>query len=155
LERLFALADNIERRYQNVIKKIDETRENILTKAFRGELVPTEAELARKEGRSHETAEELLVRIKYEREKLSRNKIKRHIMKKVKNKIQDITADKLAVILLQSQTHKLSPDELFSKAGFDENSVDQFYELLRECVIQKRVVETRTKDNRIWLEGIK
>ncbi len=36
----------------------------ILTDAFRGELVPTEAELARREGRSYEPAYELLARIK-------------------------------------------------------------------------------------------
>jgi type I restriction enzyme S subunit len=154
LDSLFALADNIESRYQNAIKKVNEVSQNILTKAFCGELVITEAELAKKERRSYETAEELLSRIKFERERLSKHKTKRKIMKKIKNKIQDITADKLAVILLRSQTRKLSPDQLFSKAGFDENSVDQFYELLRDCVAQKRIIETRTKDNHIFLEGV-
>jgi hypothetical protein len=38
------------------------------SKAFGGKLVPTEAELARKEGRSHEPASVLLERIKQERE---------------------------------------------------------------------------------------
>jgi type I restriction enzyme, S subunit len=33
-------------------------------KAFSGELVPTEAELARAEGRTYETAEELLARVR-------------------------------------------------------------------------------------------
>jgi type I restriction enzyme, S subunit len=36
--------------------------------AFRGELVPTEAELARREGRSYEPASTLLARIRAERE---------------------------------------------------------------------------------------
>jgi plasmid stability protein len=40
----------------------------ILAKAFRGELVPTEAELARREGRSYEPAPELMARIRAERE---------------------------------------------------------------------------------------
>ena len=35
----------------------------ILAKAFRGELVPTEAELARQEGRTYEPASDLLIRI--------------------------------------------------------------------------------------------
>jgi hypothetical protein len=39
----------------------------ILAKAFRGELVSTEAELARREGRSFERASALLERIKAER----------------------------------------------------------------------------------------
>jgi len=38
--------------------------QTILTKAFRGELVPTEAELARRENRSYEPASELLARVK-------------------------------------------------------------------------------------------
>jgi len=37
-------------------------------KTFRGELVPTEAELARREGRSYEPASALLERIRAERE---------------------------------------------------------------------------------------
>jgi hypothetical protein len=40
----------------------------ILAKAFRGELVPTEAELARREGREYEPAWVLLERIRAERE---------------------------------------------------------------------------------------
>jgi len=40
----------------------------ILAKAFRGELVPTEVELARREGRSYEAASEFLARVKSERE---------------------------------------------------------------------------------------
>jgi type I restriction enzyme S subunit len=35
-----------------------------LAKAFRGELVPTEAELARQQGRPYESAKELLARIR-------------------------------------------------------------------------------------------
>jgi len=39
----------------------------ILARAFRGELVPTEAELARREGRDYEPASVLLERINAER----------------------------------------------------------------------------------------
>jgi type I restriction enzyme S subunit len=38
-----------------------------LAKSFRGELVPTEAELARREGRDYEPASALLNRIRVER----------------------------------------------------------------------------------------
>ena len=41
----------------------------MLAKAFRGELVPTEAELARREKLSYESGAELLARIRAEREK--------------------------------------------------------------------------------------
>jgi type I restriction enzyme S subunit len=41
----------------------------VLAKAFRGELVPTEAELARRENRTYEPATDLLARIRAEHEK--------------------------------------------------------------------------------------
>jgi hypothetical protein len=46
--------------------RVQKLPQAILAKAFRGELVPTEAELARAEGRDYETAEALLRRIRDE-----------------------------------------------------------------------------------------
>lgn len=63
---LFALADAIERRVATATARADKIPQAILTKAFSGELVPTEAELARAEGRAYETAEELLARVRGE-----------------------------------------------------------------------------------------
>jgi type I restriction enzyme S subunit len=65
---LFALADSIERRLAIAIARTDKLPQAILAKAFRGELVPTEAELARAEGRDYEPASALLERIRTERE---------------------------------------------------------------------------------------
>jgi type I restriction enzyme S subunit len=58
------LADAIERRVGKPAAKAAKLPQAILKKAFSGELVPTEAELARAEGRSYETAEELLARVR-------------------------------------------------------------------------------------------
>jgi type I restriction enzyme, S subunit len=66
---LFKLADKIETRVEAATNRADKLTQAILAKAFRGELVPTEAELARKEGRDYEPASVLLERIKAEREK--------------------------------------------------------------------------------------
>jgi type I restriction enzyme S subunit len=49
----------------------DKLTQAVLAKAFRGELVPTEAALARREKRTYESGAELLARIKAEREKAS------------------------------------------------------------------------------------
>jgi type I restriction enzyme, S subunit len=65
---LFALADAIERRVSLATARAQKLPQAILAKAFRGELVPTEAELARQEGRSFEPASALLARIRAERE---------------------------------------------------------------------------------------
>jgi len=67
VEALFKLADTIEKRVGAASLRAEKLTQAILAKAFRGELVPTEAELARREGRSYETAFELLARIKSER----------------------------------------------------------------------------------------
>jgi len=65
---LFKLADGIEKRVVAATARAEKLTRAILTKAFRGELVPTEAELARREARSYEPASKLLARIKSDRE---------------------------------------------------------------------------------------
>lgn len=64
VEALFALADAIEARVKAATAKADKLPQAILSKAFKGELVTTEAELALAQGRSYETAEEMLARVK-------------------------------------------------------------------------------------------
>ena len=64
VEHLFALADRLEARFAEGRKRVDSISQAILAKAFRGELVPTEAELASREGRSYESASALLEQIR-------------------------------------------------------------------------------------------
>jgi type I restriction enzyme S subunit len=60
VDALFKLADAIEA----ATARAEKITQAILAKAFRGELVPTEAELARQEGRDYEPASVLLARIR-------------------------------------------------------------------------------------------
>jgi type I restriction enzyme S subunit len=64
---LFTIADSLEARIAAVRSYTDKLTQSILAKAFRGELVPTEAELARREGREFEPAAALLERINAEK----------------------------------------------------------------------------------------
>lgn len=64
IEILFTLADNIEKRVAAGKDQVDRLPQTILAKAFSGQLVSTEAELARKEGREYEPASILLERIR-------------------------------------------------------------------------------------------
>jgi type I restriction enzyme S subunit len=73
VEQLFTFADQIEARLKNAQAQIEKLTQSILAKAFRGELVPTEAELARREGRDYEPAAKLLARIQQERENVSKS----------------------------------------------------------------------------------
>jgi type I restriction enzyme S subunit len=68
VEALFKLADKVEKRLEAATVRADKMSQAILAKAFRGELVPTEAELARKEGREYEPASVLLDRIRTQRQ---------------------------------------------------------------------------------------
>jgi type I restriction enzyme S subunit len=67
VEALFRFADQIEARYQNAQAFVDKLTQSILAKAFRGELVPTEAELAHRGGRNYEPASVPVERTREER----------------------------------------------------------------------------------------
>jgi type I restriction enzyme, S subunit len=66
VESLFGFADCIERQVMAATTRTDRLTQSILSKAFRGELVLTEDELAKREGRDYEPASALLNRIKKE-----------------------------------------------------------------------------------------
>jgi restriction endonuclease S subunit len=61
---LFARANAIEAAVSAARKRVDAITQAVLAKAFRGELVPTEAELARRENRPYEPAADLLARVR-------------------------------------------------------------------------------------------
>lgn len=67
VDALFALADRIEARVAAARERTETMRQSILAQAFSGRLVPTEAELARQEGRDYEPASVLLERIRSEK----------------------------------------------------------------------------------------
>lgn len=67
VEALFALADQIEARLAQAQAQVDKLTPSLFAKAFNGELVPTEAELALQDGRDYEPASVLLERIQRER----------------------------------------------------------------------------------------
>jgi type I restriction enzyme S subunit len=67
VEALFKLADAIEKRVAAATARTGKVTQAILAKAFRGELVPTEAELARREGRAYEPESAPLGRVRGER----------------------------------------------------------------------------------------
>ena len=64
VDALFKLADDVECRMTTARSRADKLSQAILTRAFHGELVPTEADLACAEGREYETARQLLARIR-------------------------------------------------------------------------------------------
>jgi len=68
VERGLVSLATIEKRVRVAAARAEKLPQAILAKAFSGELVPTEAELARAEGRTYESAEDLLRRLSSDRE---------------------------------------------------------------------------------------
>jgi type I restriction enzyme S subunit len=68
VESLFKLAEVIENRVKATSLRAEKMIQAILAKAFRGQLVSTEADFARREGCAYEPASALLARIKADRE---------------------------------------------------------------------------------------
>jgi type I restriction enzyme S subunit len=82
VEALFRVADAIEKRIAAATGRGEKLIQAILAKAFRGELVSTEAELARRDGRPYEPASVLLEHIRAERASVQeRPKQRPHKMK--------------------------------------------------------------------------
>lgn len=77
VDKLFSLADKLESHYEAARAKIGKLPQSVLSKAFSGRLVPTEAELARQEGRDYESAAQLLERIIAEKARLENQTAKR------------------------------------------------------------------------------
>jgi type I restriction enzyme, S subunit len=67
VKQFFALVESADERVQVAAEKSERVPEAILAKAFRGELVPTEAELAVAEARDYESASALLERVRAQR----------------------------------------------------------------------------------------
>lgn len=67
LREAFALADAVEERIERALAEAERLPRALLERALRGELVPTEAELARLDGREYEPASLLLDRVRAER----------------------------------------------------------------------------------------
>ena len=68
VEALFAFADEVEKKLKLATNNTVNLSQSVLGRAFAGRLVPTEAELARQDGRDYEPASVLLERIRAERE---------------------------------------------------------------------------------------
>lgn len=71
IDELYKYADEIEAQIDIALNRIDTIKQAVLAKAFRGELVLTEAELARREGRDYEPASALLEKIKSQAKEIS------------------------------------------------------------------------------------
>ncbi len=154
VEALFTLADRIEAKIRAATIRADRLPQAILARAFRGELVPTEAELAAKEGRDYEPASVLLERIQEARKQHKPVKRGRGGKNMAKHSTGREKARKRKPLdeCLREQGKPMTPERLFDLAGFDESSVDDFYEQLRKLIQEGKIRENRPNKKDVTLE---
>jgi type I restriction enzyme S subunit len=152
---VFALVGRIDDRVRAVKAQAELLSGAILGRAFRGELVATEAQLAAEEGRDYETASVLLERIQESRKRQTSATGARggENVASPDNHLPAVTRRPLDQVL-REQGKPLSPERLFDLAGFDEDSVDGFYEQLRKAVEEGKVRENRPNEKDVTLEAI-
>lgn len=96
------------------IKKSASFKSSILAKAFSGDLVPND---------SNESAQELLDKIKAEKEQLIADKPKPDTKRKKK-----VTSERKSLLtVLNEQSEAITPDILMQEAGFTSDDIDDFY----------------------------
>jgi len=135
VEQLFKLADKLEARCQKAKQAVDKLTQSILAKALHGELVPTEAELARQEGRSYETAEALLARIREElAQRRTEKKTRRKSAKQERITMKKLDRESVEKTISSISGDTFSFDELRKKLPGDYDEVkDMLFAMLEDA----------------------
>jgi type I restriction enzyme S subunit len=155
VKELFVRTNQINRRLTAARACVDDLTPSFFAKAFGGELVPTEAELARREDRTYEPASVLVARIQETRkdqESVKAHSGGKHVPKSSKGR-QSARSRRQLDEVLREHGEPLTPEQLFDLAGFDDKSVDGFYEQLRRLVQDGRVLENRPNRKDVYLEA--
>jgi type I restriction enzyme, S subunit len=154
IQRQLTIAKNQNELSDHSLHRISRLRQSILEEAFQGRLVDQNPE--------DEPASELLQRIQAEREE--REKQQAAKPKKERKKMTEEKKRKPLVETLHAVGIRLTPEELFRRAGFDEESVDEFYEELRQelqigmngkVIKPGRIKEDRPNQTDIYLSEAK
>jgi type I restriction enzyme S subunit len=137
VEELLRVREKFDESLSSLDDLLDNFNQSILSKAFRGQLVPQDP--------NDEPASVLLERIRKEKERDATIKKPkdRRIGKKMKKKKDK---QKELLVVLREESRAMTPEEVFLSCGFEEDSVDAFYEQLRKAVDSKQVREMREGD---------
>jgi len=155
VEALFAHADQIKGHVRAATIRAERLPQSVLARAFRGELVLAEAQLAAEEGREYEAASALLERIQELRKQQKPAKGGRGGKKMTKRSGRLAAKNRRPLAeVLREQGKPLTPKRLFDLAGFDEDTVDEFYEQLRGLIEAGTVRERRPNRKDVTLEAV-
>ena len=151
---LFALADAIEKRVSHGLAQANRLTQACLAKAFRGELVPTEAELARLEGRDYEPATTLLEKTEPGASPLPKPKREGKAKSMTTRSSRKSGERKPLRTVLAEARQGLSSEALFEQSGFDDAAIEDFYRELREGIAKGWIVEERPNKTDVLLKAV-
>lgn len=142
LETKFPIISKQKATYEINGKKAIGLRQTILRDAFEGKLVP--------QNPKEEPASELLSRIQTERESREKEEAKKPKPKRRKKVASTPEHRSLFKVLVEAET-QIVPEDLFRRAGFDENFVDEFYKELHLEIESGRIEELRPNEIDVYL----
>jgi type I restriction enzyme S subunit len=125
------------------IGKLDQS---ILSKAYRGELLP--------QSNDEEPASILLQRMEDLRTERAKEK-KAMTKRPAKPAANGKERTRFSIVeTLRASGGEMSPDDVFAEAGFNENSVDAFFTELRDAIASNQIVEKRSGNTEVLLKVI-
>ena len=158
VEQISRLSESIVCRVEGALGRSDRLTQAVFAKAFRGELVATEAEIALANGTSFETGEQLLDRVKAQapaqakkpRGRRQTTRASRRSGSIDMRKLSEVAATHLQDILKDSKSG-MAPEKLLDAAALE---VDDFYTQLKREVEAGQVRERRKGKSTILLEAV-
>jgi type I restriction enzyme S subunit len=143
VEALYARASLISNHHSAAASRLEQLQKSSLAKAFRGDLVPQDP--------NDEPAAELLERIRElkgketdESKKKGRSRMTR-TTRKSNGQIRQLT------LVLQENNGVMTPEKLLDAAGYTDESIEDFYLTLRQCIADGAIQDPRDHDNQIVL----
>jgi len=142
---------NLETIIEANLKRAERLRQSILKEAFAGRLLLQDP--------NDEPASLLLEHIREERDKRKQAKQQigketlMNISRDMKNK-KTSSRQRLSLLqVLSGVQNPLTPEELFIRAGFQADDIDEFYEELRKEVVDERIEVLRPDDTQVLLKA--
>jgi type I restriction enzyme S subunit len=154
IQRAVALMDEIQLLIRESLSRNEELDQSILVKTFRGELVPQEP--------NDEPASVLLARIREQRAqqteaaKGTRKTINAQRRDKMGKQSSEVASQHRPLVeVLTTKGKPISPEQLLTEAGYDDDTIEDFYLVLREEIAQGRILENRLTESDVMLEAVK
>jgi len=134
----FSVIDRLEATVEVNVKRAERMRQSILKQAFEGQLVDQDS--------NDEPAIKLLERIQAGRQRRAEEEAQIPKLPRIPKMNVQIGRKSLYETLKEAGK-PLSARELFQQAGYAHETIDDFYEELREAVYESRTIRTRPQRN--------